>query len=140
MFVLDSFYRGTVSSPHLLELGPSLWGSESLPEHSSTISGPFDFVPSSGAWISIAASAILGVLSVLGLGYARAACEDPVVAIATAPAFGAAAVTLAATALDRMGLRLESTPVALAASVLVGLGGLAAFLVVQRQRDREAPA
>ena len=60
--------------------------------------------------------------------------------IATAPAFGAAAVTIAAVALDRVGLRLESTPVALAASVLAGLGGLAAFLIVQRQRDREAPA
>jgi MYXO-CTERM domain-containing protein len=79
-------------------------------------------------------------LSVLGLGYAGAAFEDPIVAIATAPAFGAAAVTLAAVALDRVGFRLESTPVAIAASALAGLGGLAAFLVVQRRRDRQAPA
>ncbi|HET6791673.1 MAG TPA: hypothetical protein VFI35_08850 [Actinomycetota bacterium] len=138
--VLGPFYRGNVSSSELLELGPSFWATESLPEFSMTRPGPLDFIPSSGAWISIAALAILVMLSILGLGYAGAAFEDPVVAIATAPAFGAAAVTLAATALDRMGLRLESTPVALAASVLASLGGLAAFLVVQRQRDREAPA
>jgi hypothetical protein len=140
VLVLGPFYRGNVSSPHLLELGPSLWASGSLPESSSTVSGPFDFVPSSGAWISIAALATLAVLSILGLGYAGAAFEDPIVAIATTPAFGAAAVTLAAVALDQMGFRLESTPVALAASALAGIGGLAAFLVVQRQRDREASA
>ena len=140
VLVLGPFYRGNVSSPHLLELGPSLWASESLPQLSSTISGPFSFVPSSGAWITISTLAILATLSVVGLGYASAAFEDPIVAIATAPAFGAAAVTLAAVALDRIGLRLDSTPVAFAASVLSGLGGLAAFLVVQRQRDREAPA
>jgi hypothetical protein len=138
--VLGPFYGGNVSSPQLVELGPSLWASEPLPEFSLTTSGPFDFVPSSGAWISIAALATLAVLSVIGLGYARAASDDPIVAIATAPAFGAAAVTLAAVALDRMGLRLESLPVALAASALAALGGLAAFLVVQRQRDRESPA
>jgi hypothetical protein len=138
--VLGPFYRGNVSSSELLELGPSFWATESLPGFSMTRPGPLDFIPSSGAWISIAALAILVVLSILGLGYAGAAFEDPLVAIATAPAFGAAAVTLAAVALDRMGLRLESTPVALAASALAGLGGLVAFLVVQRQRDREASA
>lgn len=138
--VLGPFYRGNVSSSELLELGPSFWATESLPEFSMTRPGPLDFIPSSGAWITIAALSILVVLSLLGLGYGGAAFEDPIVAIATAPAFGATAVTLAAVALDRMGLRLESTPVALAASVLAGLGGLAAFLAVQRQRDREAPA
>jgi hypothetical protein len=105
-----------------------------------TRSGPFDFVPSSGLWISIAALATLAVMSVVGLGYARASSDDRIVAIATAPAFGAAAITLAAVALDRIGLRLESMPVALAASALAGLGGLTAFLVVQRQRDRQSPA
>lgn len=140
VLVLGPFYRGNVSSPQLLEIGPSFWASESLPEFSSTISGPFDFVPSSGVWISVAALAILAALSVVGLGYAAAAGDDPIVVVATAPAFGAAAVTLAAVALDRTGLRLDSTAVALAASSLAGLGGLAVFLVVQRQRDREALA
>lgn len=140
VLVLGPFYRGNVSSPQLLKIGPSFWASGSLPEFSSTISGPFDFVPSSGVWISVAALAILAALSVVGLGYAAAAGDDPIVVVATAPAFGAAAVTLAAVALDRTGLRLDSTAVALAASSLAGLGGLAVFLVVQRQRDREALA
>ena len=140
VLVLRPFYRGNISSPHLVELGPSLWVSGSPPDPSSTVSGPLDFVPSSGPWISIAALATLAGLSLLGLGYAGAAFDDMICMIATAPAFGAAAVTIAAVALDRVGLRLASTPVALAASVLAGLGGLAAFLIVQRQRDREAPA
>ena len=138
--VLGPFYRGTVSRPELLELGPSFWATESLPEFSMTRPGPFDFVPSSGAWISIAALATLAVLFVVGIGYASAASDDAIVAVATAPAFGAAVITLAAVALDRIGLRLDSIPVGLAAAGLAGLGGLAALLVVQRQRDRETPA
>ena len=98
------------------------------------------FGPASGTWISVAAIAILALLCVAGLGYARAAFTDVVTAIATAPAFGAAAITLTAVTLDRLGLRLESIPVAVAASALGGLGGLAVFLVVQRQRDRHAPS
>ena len=63
-----------------------------------------------------------------------------VTAIATAPAFGAAALTLTAVALDRLGLRLAELPVALAASALAGLGGFALLLVMKRKRDRQAPA
>ena len=98
------------------------------------------FGPASGTWISIATIATLALLSIVGLGYARAVFEDAVTAIATAPAFGAAAITLTAVTLDRLGLRLESIPVAAAASALGGLGGLALFLVVQRERDRHPPA
>jgi hypothetical protein len=143
VLVLGPFYRGDDASSHpqLVEQGPSIWASESLPDVSvSSRTGPFDFTASSGVWISIAAIASLALLSVVGLGYARAASDDAVVVFATAPALGAAAITLTSVLLDRVGLRLESTPVALAASALGGLGGLALFLVVQRQRDRGAPA
>jgi hypothetical protein len=143
VLVLGPFYRGddVSSQPQLVEQGPSVWASESLPEVSvPSLVGPFGFTASSGGWISIATIGSLALLCVIGLGYARITFDDTVVAIATAPAFGAAAVTLAAVLLDRVGLRLESTPVALAASLLAGFGGLAAFLLVQRQRDREAPA
>ena len=98
------------------------------------------FGPASGTWISVAAIAILALLCVAGLGYASAAFTDVVTAIATAPAFGAAAITLTAVTLDRLGLRLEWVPVALAASALAGLGGFALLLVVQRERDRHAPS
>jgi hypothetical protein len=77
---------------------------------------------------------------VLGLGFALVIYDDLVTAIATAPAFGAAALTLTAVALDRLGLRLAELPVALAASALAGLGGLALLLVMKRQRDPETSA
>jgi hypothetical protein len=143
VLVLSPFYRGddAASHPQLVEQGPPVWASRSLPQVSVVAdTDPLGFRPSTGVWISLTAFAILTLLTALGLGYARAASDDPIVVFATAPAFGAAAVTLAAVALDRIGLRLESIPVALAASVLGGLGGLAVLLVVQRQRDRRAPA
>jgi hypothetical protein len=142
VLVLGPFYRGddVTSHPQLVEHGPSVWVSESLPEVAVSIRpSPFDFTASTGVWISIAAITSLASLCVIGLGYARITFDDMVVSIATAPAFGAAAVTLAAVLLDRVGLRLGSTPVAIAASALGGLGGLALFLIVQRQRDRRAP-
>ena len=144
VLVLAPFYRGddAASQPALFEQESGLWASDPLP-NVSMASGIIDvlgFGPASGTWISVAAIATLTLLSIVGLGYARAAFEDVVTAIATAPAFGAAAITLTAVTLDRLGLRLESIPVAAAASVLGGLGGLGVFLVVQRERDRHAPA
>ena len=145
VIVLPAFYRmrDAASDGRLYEFGGGVLASLDSPFSPMPIEGdddPLRFGPSSGGGIALATIVIAAVLTVLGLGYAAAASHDPIVVVATAPAFGAAAVTLAAVALDRMGLRLESTPVALAASLLAGLGGLAAFLVVQRQRDREAPA
>jgi hypothetical protein len=142
IFVLAPFYRGgdPGSDPRLIEHEAGLWVSESLPEFSvAYVSRPLDFGPSSPFGISLATVAILVVLTVLGLGYALVSFDDRVTAIATAPAFGAAAVTLTAVALDRLGLRLAELPVAFAASALAGIGGLALF-VVKRKRDRRTPA
>ena len=145
VIVLPAFYRmpDAASDGRLFEFGGGVLASLDSPFSPVPIESDDDrlrFGPSSGGGIVLATIVIAVVLTFLGLGYARSVFADAVTAVATAPAFGAAAVTLAAVALDRMGLRLESTPVALAASVLAGLGGLAAFLVVQRQRDRQAPA
>jgi hypothetical protein len=143
IFVLAPFYRGgdPGSDPRLIEHGPGLWISESLPEFSvGYVRRPLEFGASSPLGITSATIAILAVLTVLGLGYARAVFGDPVTAIATAPAFGAAAITLAAVTLDRLGLRLQRVPVALAASALAGLGSVALLLFMKRKRDREAPA
>jgi hypothetical protein len=141
-FVLAPFYRGgdPGSDPRLIEHEPGLWVSESLPQDSvAYVSHPLDLGPSSPFGISLATVAILVVLTVLGLGYALVSFDDRVTAIATAPAFGAAAVTLTAVSLDRLGLRLAKLPVGFAASALAGLGGLA-LLVVKRKRDRRTPA
>jgi hypothetical protein len=142
IFVLAPFYRGgdPGSDPRLIEHEAGLWVSESLPQFSvGYVSRPLDFGPSSPFGISLATVAILVVLTVLGLGYALVSFDDRVTAIATAPAFGAAALTLTAVALDRLGLRLAELPVAFAASALAGIGGLALF-VVKRKRDRRTPA
>jgi hypothetical protein len=141
VFVLAPFYRGddAASHPRLNEQEPGLWASETLPEISvgSGIGiGSLEFGPSSHLGISTATIATLIVLSILGLGYARVAFDDLVTVIATAPAFGAAALTLVAVVLDRLGLRLTGLPVALAASALTGLGGLALLLIMKRVPDR----
>ena len=144
VFVLEPFYRGDDlgDATQLTELEPGLWSSQNLPELSdrqvdpmSSISGRPHRVgsrsPRSGSsWCSPSS----------GLGYARASFDDRAVVLGTAPAFGAASLSLVALLLDRLGLRLQEVPVALAASALAGLGGLALFLVVQRQRDRRPPA
>ena len=143
VFVLAPFYRGADpgADPQLVEHAPGLWASETLPEVDvASVSRPLGSGPSSPLAIASSTIAILLVLTVLGLGYARTSFDDTVIVIATAPAFGAGALTLTAVALDRLGLRLESVPVALAASALAGLGGLALFLVMKRKRDRQAPA
>jgi hypothetical protein len=143
IFVLAPFYRGSDpgSDPRLIEHEPGLWVSESLPEFAvGYVHRPLEFGPSSPLAITSATIAILAVLTVLGLGYGLISFDDPTTAIATAPAFGAAALTLTAVALDRLGLRLAELPVALAASALAGLGGFALLLVMKRQRDPETSA
>jgi hypothetical protein len=142
VLVLAPFYRGSdVATAGLIQVGPDVWASQELPEVS--IAGDaveaLRFGPSSGAAITLATVGILLVLGVLGLGYAWVAFGDPVSAIATAPAFGAATVSLAAVALGAIGLRLYDLRVALAAPALAGLGGLA-LRVAERRRHREPTA
>jgi hypothetical protein len=142
VFVLGTFYGDDPrADPRLTEYEPGLWASETFSAISvAPEGGNLEFGPSSPSNISLATFAILTVLTVLGLGYAQASFDQLTTSIATAPAFGAAALTLTAVALDRLGLRLESVPVALAASAVAGLGGLALFLVMKRKRGRQAPA
>lgn len=143
VFVIAPFYRGSdaATHPRLSELEPGLLASESdfpTPEFAGGRES-LAWGPSSPGGIASATAGILALLTVLGLGYALASSDDLVVVIATAPAFGAAALTLVAVTLDRLGLRLTGVGVALAATALTGLGGLA-ILVVKRKRDRQAPS
>jgi hypothetical protein len=140
VLVITPFYRGADvgSHPRLLEQEPGIWASEALPEI-SVASGVdvLGFGPSSGVAISLATVGIVGVLTLLGLGYASSVFRDAVTAVATAPAFGAAAVTLVAVVVDATGLRLAGIAVALAASALAGLGGFALLLFSERRARRE---
>ena len=140
-FSSRSIEAWTWATRELSELEPGLWSSLSLPEVTVAAGGEvLAFGPSSPGGIAVATIGILVVLTVLGLGYARASFDDRAVVLGTAPAFGAASLSLVALLLDRLGLRLQEVPVALAASALAGLGGLAVFVVVQRQRFPRAPS
>jgi hypothetical protein len=142
VFVVAPFSRGSdaATHPRLSQLEPGLLASEpAFPTPSSAErGGALAWGPSSPGGITTATAAILALLTVLGLGFAFAAFDDAVTAIATAPAFGAAAVTLTAVALDRLGLRLAGLGVALATTALAGLGGFALLLIVKRDRDHQS--
>jgi hypothetical protein len=142
VIVLEPFYRGSdLTSAGLIEVERGVWASDELPEVVLG-DGPVDaleFGPSSSAAIALATVGILLLLGVLGLGYARAVFDDAVTAIAMGPAFGAAAISLVAVALDALGLRLHDLWVALTSSAFAGLGGLA-FRVAQRRRRAEPSA
>ena len=142
VFAIAPFSRGpdAATHPRLVETEPGLLASRPLPTAEFRAAGAsLAFGPSSPGEIATATVAILALLTVLGLGYAVVSVDDLVAAIATAPAFGAAALTIAALALDLAGLRLAELPVAFAASALAGLGGVALF-VVKRKRDRRTPS
>jgi hypothetical protein len=143
VLVLSQFYRGPDAADHpaLHEFIDGIWASEDEEIRLRPTDQPrrLSWRPSNPSAIAFATVSILALLIVVGFGYALAAFDDMVAAIGTAPAFGAAALTLTAVALDLVGLRLAQLPVAFAASALAGLGGLA-LLVVKRKRDRQAPA
>jgi hypothetical protein len=144
VIALREFYRNSdaASHPRLHELTDGLWASTDEFAHLRGIDSPerLSWGPSTGGVIALATAGIVILLAILGLGYALSASDDLITALATSPAFGAAALTLAAVALDSLGLRLADLPVALAASAIAGLGGVTLLLVVKRQRDREAAA
>ena len=144
VLVLRQFYRGSDAADHprLHEFTDGIWASEDEMIHFRGTDQPrrLSWRPSNPPAIVFATLSILALLAVLGLGFALVVFDDLVTAIAAAPAFGAAALTLTAVALDRLGLRLAELPVALAASALAGLGGFALLLVTKRKRDRQAPA
>ena len=142
VLVLRQFYRGSDAADHprLHEFIDGIWASEEEMIHFRPTDEPrrLSWRPSNPGAITFATVSILVLLTVIGIGFALASFDDTVTAIATAPAFGAAALTLTAVALDRLGLRLEGLDVALAASALAGVGGVALLFFMKRKRDREA--
>ncbi|HEX5937761.1 MAG TPA: hypothetical protein VFZ75_08780, partial [Actinomycetota bacterium] len=143
VLVLREFYPGddAQSRPELTERADGVWGSVDRDADGAFTDEPhrLSWRPSNAGAIVFATLSILGLLAIVGLGYARAALDDRATALAAAPAFGAASLSIAAVALDRLGLRLFDLTGAMSASALAGLGGLAIFLLVrERQRDRHA--
>ena len=96
---------------------------------------------SSPLGIGGATMAAIALLGVVGFGWARATGCDVPAAAALSPAAGAAAVTISAIALERLGLPLDgSAPVGALASGLAAAGGYGLWLVLERRaRARAAP-
>ena len=94
--VLEPFYRGVDlgDARELSELEPRfVVVAESAGSHRGGGGEVLAFGPSSPGGIAVATIGILVVLTVLGLGYARASFDDRAVVLGTAPAFGAASLS-----------------------------------------------
>jgi len=111
--------------------GPAPLGALSIP--------PTAIGPQSMLKLVLIAVAVLGLLGLVGLGWARVLIGgwlDSVELAAVAPAFGIAFLVIAGVAVDRVGVRLEGLP---GAMVLVGTGVIGwALVFVRRHRARAA--
>jgi hypothetical protein len=125
----ESTASGRVVAPGVAVIGPA----PPLPDPSRLPAAPDPIRPTSPWLIVLLAVAVLAVLWVAGLGWARGALGGGVAAVAGAPAFGVAALVLAGVALDRVGIRLTGI-VPLVVSVAVAAGG---FLFDRRERRRD---
>ena len=110
-------------------------------DHLTPLAAPQDpLEPTSPSGIATATLATFALLVAAGYGWARAATDDPIGAAALSPALGAAALILAAIALERLGASLPGLAGATAASALGGGGGyLALAFVPKRRAAAEAP-
>jgi hypothetical protein len=101
---------------------------------------PDPLEPSSPGQIVLATFLGLVLCSGVGFGWARASGFDRVAAAALSPAVGLAALTLAGIAAERLGVPLTGSIGPTAVSVVVGLGGYLAHVVLERRAGREPSA
>lgn len=93
---------------------------------------PAELRTSSPLAIALAAVAALALLWLVGAGWASWTFADRVAALAAAPAFGAATITIAGLALERVGVPVDAWWGAALASALAAITGYG-LRVVQRQ-------
>lgn len=89
--------------------------------------------PSSPSGIALATLATFALLAVTGYGWSRTAISDAGNAGALSLAFGAAAITIVAIALERLGVPLSGTAGPIAVSALSGGSGYLAWFVLERR-------
>jgi hypothetical protein len=82
-----------------------------------------------------AGAVVLVALSLVGLGWSRAALGRGTTSLALAPAFGLAAVILSAVALDRLGVRIDGPIPGVIALALPAAGGYLASVRLQRNAE-----
>ena len=118
---------------------------EGLPDVRSSVPDPRplpraedELEPSSPIAIALAALAVLALLWVTGAWWSSWAFADRIAAAATAPAFGAATLTVAALALERVGVPLDGRWGPAVASVLAAVAGYSLRLVQGKATDDAA--
>ena len=94
---------------------------------------PEDVVPAPSWGIVAAGVGLFLALGAAGLGWSLAATDDPLNAVALAPATGTAALLLGGLIADRMGVALSAGP-ALAVGISVALAGYLASFLIRRRR------
>jgi hypothetical protein len=119
---------------------------EGMPDVRSSVPDPRplpraddELAPSSAIAIALASLAVLALLWVVGAGWARWAFDDRIAAAATAPAFGAATLTIAALALERVGVPLDGRWGPALASALAALAGYSLRLVQGKATEDPMP-
>jgi hypothetical protein len=96
--------------------------------------GPDELAPTTPGDVAWATLRVLGLLLLLGLGWAWWTLPDLPGAFAIAPAFGLAVLTIAGLGLERVGLGLGGGGISTAAAALAGGGGYALLAVRLRGR------
>lgn len=101
----------------------------SVPDPRPLPEGDDELASSSPVAIVFSGLAVLALLWIVGAGWAGWTFDDRVAAAATAPAFGVAALTIAALSLERLGVPFDGWWGPALASALAGLGGYALRIV-----------
>ena len=114
------------------EVAPDVWLAGGPPTPAAEAEDPLR--PSSPAAIVATSLAVLAFLWLAGYGWARTV-TDATAAAALAPAFGLAALIVAAITLERAGVPLDGSVGPTAVSVLAGGGGYVCRLVLGAHRE-----
>jgi hypothetical protein len=142
LFVVRGLHRdpSTFDDPRLTQVSDTVWtdvpGVTALTVETAL---PGEIGGSSPPAILASSLLALVLLWVIGAGWARWAVDDRVIAWAVAPAFGVATLTIAALALERLGVALTGSWGPTLASVLAGLGGYGLGLL-QGKASADPPA
>ena len=123
LFVVREFDRdpAAFTDPRLHPWTDGVWSDVPGPRPLPSLPGE---LRASAPWpIAGATVAILALLWLVGAGWASWTFGDPVAAAAAAPAFGVAALTIVALALERIGVPLTGSWGPTIACALAGLGG-----------------
>ena len=136
IFVIADFDRdpGALETPGLVRwdavVSSSVEGARPLPEADG------ELAPAAPGATTGATIRVLLLLLVVGWGWAWWAVGDVPGALAVAPAFGVATLSISALALDRVGFGLGGAATATAASALAGAGGYLLAWLRLRSRHR----